>query len=67
MANTSKLNYSDLFAERYLSYCLLNMPSDLLVWLRQDCGMVTSRLIRLQSLGDLTQSVGKEGRRDFMF
>jgi hypothetical protein len=26
-----KLNFSDLFAERYLSYCLLNMFSDLLV------------------------------------
>jgi len=28
-------------------------------WLRQDYGMVTSRLIRLQSLGQLTQSAGR--------
>lgn len=67
MANTSKLNYSDLFAERYLSYCLLNKSSDLLIWLRQDYGMVTSRLIRLQSLGQLTQSAEKERRCDFTF
>jgi len=38
-----------------------------LVWLRQDYGMVTGCLIRLQFLGQLTQPAGRERLCDFSF